>query len=123
MRRIALSVLALVLVDIGPCFPSQLGAQTVARTDYEKTITWDVAIDCRTWRTNLGISFQEFGRGDSFIANGKIFPPGALRPGARSNDPNDRGSIGTFVQRGTMAATLAEISGGTSPAFFATWFH
>ena len=28
-----------------------------------------------------------------------------------------------WVQRGTMAATLAEIGAGTRPAFFATWYH
>lgn len=41
----------------------------------------------------------------------------------QANDPNDPGSIGNWIERGTMAATLAEISAGKRPAFFASWFH
>ena len=47
-------------------------------------------------------------RGDGYIMNGKIFPAGTLRSGTQSNDPNDPGSIGTWVGRGTSTATLAE---------------
>jgi hypothetical protein len=82
-----------------------------------------VAIDCRTWRFNLGIPFDQLGRGDSFIANGRIFPGETLAAGVQANDPNDPGSIGKWVQRGTMAATLKEILDGARPVFFATWFH
>ena len=57
------------------------------------------------------------------MANGKIFPGRTLGAGGQSNDPNDPGSIGSWTQRGTMAATVAEIVSGTRPAFFATWFH
>jgi hypothetical protein len=57
------------------------------------------------------------------LASGTIFPGGTLGAGAQGNDPNDPGSIGKWTQRGTMAATLAEIVSGTRPAFFATWFH
>ena len=46
-------------------------------------IRLDVAIDCRTWRNNQGISFEEMARGDSFIANGKIFRAGTLPPEPR----------------------------------------
>src|SRR5712691_10040680 len=126
----------LVFVGLGelvPGIPSRFGLQTAEaasadnRSDDGKNsrrpIKWDVAIDCRTWRFNGGISFEAFGRGDSFIANGKIFPPGSLPPGAQTNDPNEPGSIGNWVERGTKAATLADILAGTRPAFFATWFH
>ena len=99
------------------------GTETLSDDGRRRTIVWDVAIDCRTWRFNAGVGFDEFGRGDGFIANGKIFPGGTLLPGTESNDPNDPGSIGSWVQRGTMAATLSEIVAGTRPAFFATWFH
>ena len=51
------------------------------------------------------------------------FAAGTLGAGAQNNDPNDPGSIGKWTQRGTMAATPAEIVAGTRPAFFATWFH
>jgi hypothetical protein len=91
--------------------------------DRRRPIVWDVAIDCRTWRFNGGIPTAEFGRGDSFLADGTIFPAGTLQAGAQINDPNDPGSIGKWTQRGVMAATLAAIVSGTRPAFFATWFH
>jgi hypothetical protein len=84
---------------------------------------WDVAIDSRTFRRNGGISPDEFGRGDTFIANGKIFPGGTIPSGNPLNHPDDPGSIGTWVERGTYAATRAEILAGTRPAFFATFFH
>jgi hypothetical protein len=87
------------------------------------TIRLDVALDCRTWRNNGGISDDALGRGDGFIADGRIFPGGTLPSGDQANDPNDPGSIGRWVQRGTMAATLAEIVAGARPAFFATWYH
>ena len=87
------------------------------------TIGFDVALDCRTWRNNAGLSVESVGRGDGFIADGKIFPVGALLAGIQANDPNDPGSIGHWVQRGTMAATVAEIVAGARPAFFATWNH
>jgi len=52
-----------------------------------------------------------------------MFHAGTLPSGTQSNDPNDPGSIGSWIERGTMAATLAEIGAGTRPAFFATWYH
>jgi hypothetical protein len=88
-----------------------------------RVVAWDVAIDCRTFRFNGGMSFDTVGRGDTFIANGRLFPAGSIAPGAQANDPNDPGSIGRWVERGTMAATLAEIVGGALPAFYATWYH
>ena len=127
MKRMMLSLVAAGLIvfgwrDVVRGFSSQaeLDAAKAARP---RRPIWDVAIDCRTWRFNGGISFGDFGRGDGFIANGKIFPAGTLPLGNQSNDPNDPGSIGTWVERGTMAATFAEIDAGTRPAFFATWYH
>jgi hypothetical protein len=97
--------------------------QSEHRDKRSRAIKWDVAIDCRTWRFNGGISNEAFGRGDGFIANGKIFPAGTLPSGVQANDPNDHGSIGSWVERGTMAATQMEILAGARPAFFATWYH
>ena len=109
-RHAVLSMVAAGLVVSGPGalvpgFPPGFTAQAVQAASAHKRITWDVAIDCRTWRFNGGISFEEFGRGDSFLADGRIFPAGTLGAGAQSNDPNDPGSIGNWTQRGTMAAT------------------
>jgi hypothetical protein len=121
-----LSVCVLVVIvghpgDIG--LASELGARMTETAAARTHLSWDVAIDCRTWRFNLGISDAEFGRGDGFIANGKIFPVRTIPSGDQSNDPNDPGSIGNWVERGTMAATAAEIDAGSRPAFFATWYH
>jgi hypothetical protein len=110
------------LGDIVPGVPPRLAAQTVHAAGSRTSINMDVAIDCRTWRFSGGIPFDEFGRGDHFLADGRLFPAGTLGSGAQSNDPNDPGSIGTWTQRGTMNATLAEIEAGTRPAFYATWF-
>ena len=128
MKRVvgALFALGLILWGLGDLFAgfgSGLGLNTAAAASGKNHITWDVAIDCRTWRFNSGLSFATFARGDGFIANGKIFPAGTLQSGVQNNDPNDPGSIGNWVERGTMAATLAEIMAGTRPAFFATWYH
>ena len=116
MKRMVLSLTAVGLLLSG------LGGRAEA-TGKKKSITWDVAIDCRTFRFNNGTSFAEFGRGDGFIANGKMFRARTLQSGAQANDPNEPGSIGDWVERATMAATFAEIDAGTRPAFFATWYH
>ena len=71
----------------------------------------------------FGISFADFGRGDSFLADGRIFPAGTIGAGTQNNHPSDPGSIGKWTQRGTMNATPADIAAGTRPAFYATWFH
>src|SRR5262245_27413265 len=129
----AASLVVLGLADPVPGVWSGFGSQTAnaAGTDDQddrsdkriRPFRWDVAIDCRTWRNNGGISFEALGRGDGFIADGKIFPAGTLPSGDQTNDPNDPGSIGNWVERGTMAATVAEIDAGARPAFFATWYH
>jgi hypothetical protein len=126
MRRTMLSLVATGVIVCAPVpagVSVELGAQAAEASKGKKRMMWDVAIDCRTWRFNTGLSFEEFRRGDSFIANGKMFPVGFLPSGAQRNDPNDPGSIGDWVERGTMAASLSEIGAGTRPAFFATWYH
>lgn len=128
LNHAVLSTLAAGLVVSGPAamvlgYPLGFAGHVVHAASAHKRLTWDVAIDCRTWRFNGGVSPEEFGRGDGFLAHGRIFRRGALGAGAQNNDPNDPGSIGTWTQRGTMAATGAEIAAGARPAFFATWFH
>ena len=99
------------------------GVANKVQADNDESLTLDVALDCRTWRFNQGISDSDFGRGDSFIANGKLFVAGTLAPGTPGNDPNAPGSIGTFIEHGIMAATLAEITAGNRPAFAGTWYN
>ena len=95
---------------------------SVVEAGQQENLTLDVAIDCRTWRFNQGIPDSAAGRGDTFIANGKIFRGGTL-PAGMTGDPNAPGSIGTFIEHGTMAATIAEIIAGKRPAFIGTWLH
>jgi hypothetical protein len=80
----------------------------VAQTGTETTITFDLALDCRTFNYLRGVTLPQEVRGDGYILNGKLFPAGTLKPGAQNNDPNETGSIGDFVDRGTSTATLAE---------------
>jgi hypothetical protein len=115
MKRMVLS-----LVGAGFMVASVGGADAAGR---QTSLMWDVAIDCRTFRFNHGLPFSAFGRGDGFIANGRMFAAGTLASGAQTNDPNDPGAVGDWVERGTMAATFAEIAAGTRPAFFASWYH
>ena len=114
--RSAAGVVVFGLAGLTSTFPS------VAQSGHQEGLTLDVAIDCRTWRFNQGIPDSAFGRGDTFIANGKIFRGGTL-PAGMTGDPNAPGSIGTFIEHGTMAATLAEIIAGKRPAFIGTWLH
>ena len=75
MKRIVLSLCVFGLIVFGvelimPGFPP---LTTMVQAATEDTFTLDVAIDCNTWRFNQGIAFTAFGRGDSFLASGKIF--------------------------------------------------
>ncbi len=50
--------------------------------------------------------------------------PALLPAGTQSNDPNDPGSIGTCVSRGTSTGTLAEhLANPASPGVFATEYY
>ena len=96
MKRIMLSLLALGLVVLGlagimPCFLPQVGMQTAVQADTERRITVDVAMDGRTRRFNHGITYEEAGRGDTFMIFGPIYPAGTLPTGTASNSPDDPG--------------------------------
>lgn len=117
MKRIVVSVFAFGLVVLGLAglphgLPSQVGLQTV-QADTGRTINLDVACDCRTFAFNSGATFA---RGDGFIVNGKVFPAGTLPAGTASNDPNDPGSIGDWICRGTL-------TGAEEPIAFVTQYH
>jgi hypothetical protein len=59
-------------------------------------------MDGRTVRFNHGITYQEAGRGDTFVLFGPIYPAGTLPTGAASNSPDDPGSIGAWTFRSTF---------------------
>ena len=128
MKRITkITLFALGLVVLGglpgivPGFLPPAPAQTVAQAATDTTITLDLAWDCRTFNYLRGVTLPQEVRGDSYIFNGKLFPVGTLKPGVQSNDPNDPGSIGDFINRGTSTATLAEhLANPNKYAVFAT---
>jgi hypothetical protein len=108
MKRIMLSLLALSLVVLGlagivPGFLPRVGMQTAVQADTESRFTVDIAMDGRTGRFNRGITYQEAGRGDTFVIFGPIYPAGTLPTGPASNSPDDPGSIGAWTFRTTFS--------------------
>jgi hypothetical protein len=83
-----------------------------------------VATDARTFRINRGAPLPDAKRGDSFIAEGKIYPAGTLPVGGTLVSPGSfnpdttPGSIGKWVMRGAFNADFAAIMGGAEPAVF-----
>ena len=111
------------LGDMVPGVPPQFTAQTVQAAGSHKPITLDVAIDCRTWRSNGGVSFEKFGRGDSFLAEGRIsFLPVRSAQEHRATTRTIPAASASGLNVGRWNTTLAEIAAGTRPAFYATWF-
>jgi hypothetical protein len=115
MRRTTVLLLAATLAGSG--------ARPARGDDDRKTLTLDVAWDCRTFNYMRGLTLEQVVRGDVFMMNGKVFPAGTLRPGTQSNDPNAAGSIGSWAARGTSTGSLAEhIANPTLPAIYWTQF-
>jgi hypothetical protein len=102
MKKIVLLLVVLGLAGIVLSFPFQVGVQTAVQADTQRRFTVDIAIDGRTRRFNHGITYQEAGRGDTFMFFGPIYPAGTLPTGAASNSPDDPGSIGTWTYRATL---------------------
>jgi hypothetical protein len=108
MKRIGLSLLALGLVVSGVVgvtrsFSSEIAAEKAEHIQTERRFTVDIAMDGRTVRFNHGITYQEAGRGDTFVIFGPIYPAGTLPTGAASNSPDDPGSIGAWTFRSTFS--------------------
>ncbi len=107
MKRTILSLLTLGLVVLGlasivPGFLPRVGMQTAVQANTERRFTVDIAMDGRTLRFNRGITYEEAGRGDTFVVFGPIYPAGTLPTGTASNSPDDPGSIGTWTYRATF---------------------
>lgn len=110
------------LVGIVPGFASRFGVQAAEDND-ERSITFDVAADCRTFVGGPN-------RGDAGIVNGKIFPAGTIASGTGTNDPtqpvNGVEPIGDWVNRGQngfpFPPAIASSYSSTPAAFGTEYF-
>jgi hypothetical protein len=111
LKKITLFVLGpVILVGLGgvvPGFRPLAQSQAVVESANGHLLSFDVACDCRTFGPPLPPGKQESDRGDVFIVNGKIFPPGTLPSGTVANDPtepvNGIAPIGDWSCRGQGA--------------------
>lgn len=77
------------------------------------TFTLDVAVDHATFAivpsTGLVLQPEPAGpnRGTPFIVDGKVFPGGTLHKGSGMGDPNQPGSIATWICKGIFTSDLA----------------
>lgn len=89
------------------------GSDTAARAQSgeARTLAFDVAIDVKTLSLNNNDPAAKGNplRGSTFIVYGKIFPAGTIPSGVSSFDPNQAGSIGTWICRGVFVADYADI--------------
>jgi len=112
----ALAVLAAVALQITP-------TPAMAQDGNNgKTFTVDVAIDGSTLALNNNDPANPTNpiRGTTFTVTGKIFPGGTIPAGITSFDPNQPGSIGTWVCSGVFVADASEIFSGKQIIAFHT---
>jgi hypothetical protein len=96
---------------------------TMARDrDDAKTFNVDVAIVASTLALNNNDPANPANpiRGTTFTVTGKIFPGGTIPAGITSFDPNQPGSIGTWLCSGVFVADAADIFGGEAIIAFHT---
>lgn len=109
-KKWVLLMSALALVAIAPLqvTPTPAIAQD---SDDARTLAFDVAIDGATLALNNNDPANPANpvRGTTFTVTGKIFPGGTIPPGITSFDPNQPGSIGTWVCSGVFVADVADI--------------
>ena len=85
-----------------------------------KTLTLDVAIDGSTLALNNNDPANPAVKGTTFTVTGKIFPGGTIPDGVTPFDPNQPGSIGTWICSGVFVADAADIFGGKAKIAFHT---
>lgn len=115
-KKWLLSIFALVLVGL-QLTPTPAKAQ---ERDDAKTFDVDVAIDGATLALNNNDPAKPAIRGTTFTVTGRIFPGGTIPAGTTSFDPNQPGSIGTWVCSGVFVADAADIFGGKADIVFHT---
>jgi hypothetical protein len=97
-------------------------------------LSFDVAMDARTWRMESGDNpfFPALTgavyRGNTFVVNGTIYPAGTLPEGGDFASPSQAGpdmpgSIGTWVCRGVFNLDWTDIVTGTVPHVTSTQFY
>jgi hypothetical protein len=109
-KKCLLSMFALALVGTVPLQITPTPARAQDRDD-EKTFSVDVAIDGSTLALNNNDPANPANpvRGTTFTVTGKIFPGGTIPAGITPFDPNQPGSIGTWVCSGVFVADVADI--------------
>ena len=109
-KKWLLLVFALAVVAIVPLQITPTPAIAQDRDD-AKTLALDVAIDGATIALNNNDPAHPGNpiRGTTFTVIGKIFPGGTIPPGITSFDPNQPGSIGTWVCSGVFVADATDI--------------
>jgi hypothetical protein len=118
-KKWLLSVFAFALVTTVPLqiTPAPAVAQD---SDDAKTLSVDVAIDGSTLALNTPSHPGNPIRGTTFTVTGKIFPGGTIPAGITPFNPNQPGSIGTWVCSGVFVADAADIFSGKAPIAFHT---
>lgn len=101
----ALAVIAVVALQLTPT------PALAQDNDDEKNLSVDVAIDGSTLALNNNNPADPNNpvRGTTFTVTGKIFPGGTIPAGNTPFDPNQPGSIGTWVCTGVFVADAADI--------------
>ncbi|MBV9183062.1 MAG: hypothetical protein JO356_17290 [Acidobacteria bacterium] len=91
-------------------------------SNHRKTLAVDVAIDGSTLALNNNNPADPANpvRGTTFTVTGKIFPGGTIPPGIVAFDPNQPGSIGTWVCTGVFVADASDIFSGKAKIAFHT---
>lgn len=110
----ALAVVTAVALEITP--PPAMAEDR----DSAKTLSVDVAIDGSTLALNNPASPGSPVKGTTFTVTGKIFPGGTIPAGITPFDPNQPGSIGTWVCSGVFVADAGDIFGGKAKIAFHT---
>ena len=101
-----------------------IGSYRVWASHDDDTFTIDVACDARTYRqNNVDPAAAGSNRGDTFIVQGKIYPGGTIPKGNDVFSPDNAGSIGIWICRGTWMVNSAELAAGASPAFDTTQIY
>jgi len=120
MKTITKATLALATVAIFGVFGAHSRADDGEQPVRWKTIVIDVAEDARTGVVNpVNPTNALPKRGDTVIANGKIYPAGTL-PAGNGFDIDTPGSIGTWVSRGTFNFDFSQAFTGGDPIISST---